>query len=324
MNWTTRNIVVGLGVSALALTFATNASAQNYPNKRITFVVGFAAGGFADSVSRIVGQHVGKTLGQTVVVENRAGAGSNIAARAVASAPADGYTVLASTTSLPVNATANKTLDYSLVNDLIPVAIAVRAPETFTANPSRAKTLKEFLTASSSNKFTFGSSGVGSGSHLTWFAFLKDVAKVNIDHVPFNGGAPAMQATIGGQIDSLAATASGSVVAQVTEGKLTCLAVAAAKRYEYLPDCPTVAEAGFPVYEGSSWVGFWVPKGTPADVVAALNKAINSVADDEQAAANLKKNGDLLKFSVKEADEFVRSEVTTWAVRVKSAGVQID
>lgn len=324
MNWTTRKVVVGIGAGALALALATEANAQNYPNKRITFVVGFAAGGFADSVSRIVGQHVGKTLGQTVVVENRAGAGSNIAARAVASAPADGYTVLASTTSLAVNATLNTKLDYSLVNDLIPVAVAVRAPETFTANPGRPKTLKEFLAASKSTKYTFGSSGVGSGSHLTWFSFLKDVAKVEVDHVPFNGGAPAMQATIGGQIDSLAATASGSVVAQIAEGKLTCLAVASAKRYEYLPNCPTVAESGFPTFEGSSWVGFWVPKGTPADIVAALNKAINSVADDPQAADNLKKNGDLSRLSVKEVDEFVRSEISTWGVRVKSANVQVD
>ena len=322
MNWTTRSIVAGIGATALA--FATSASAKDYPEKRITFVVGFAAGGFADSVARIIGQHVGKTLGQAVVVENRGGAASNIAARAVASAPADGYTVLVSTTSLAVNATLYKTIDYSIDKDLTPVAIAVRAPETFSVNPSRPKTLKEFLDASKSKKFSYGSAGVGSGSYLTWFTFFKDVAKINADHVPFKGGSLAMQAAIGGSVDGFAATASGSTVTQVTSGKLTCLAVAAAKRYQLLPNCPTLAESGFAGFEGSSWVGFWVPAGTPANVVAALNKAINSIADDPQAAANLKRNGDLSGLSVKATDEFVKSEVATWGKRVKAAGIQID
>ena len=324
MNWTTRDIVTGFGAAAFVLALATSAGAKDYPDKRITFVVGFSAGGFADSVARIVGQHVGQVLGQAVVVENRGGAASNIAARAVASAPADGYTVLVSTTSLAVNATLYKSINYSLVKDLAPVAIAVRAPETFSVNPSRPKTLKEFLNASKSTKYSYGSAGVGSGSFLTWFTFFKDVAKVNIDHVPFKGGAPAMQAAIGGQIDGLAATAAGSIVSQLVAGKLNCLAVAAAKRYRLLPNCPTVAESGFPDFEGSSWVAFWVPAGTPADVIAALNKAINSIADNPEAAANLKRNGDLSGLSVKETVDFVNGEVATWGKRVKAAGVQID
>ena len=133
-----------------------------------------------------------------------------------------------------------------------------------------------------------------------------------------------MQAAIGGQIDGLAATASGSTVTQVTAGKLTCLAVAAAARYHLLPNCPSLAESGFPNFEGSSWVGFWVPAGTSPEIVVALNKAINSVADDPQLAANLKRNGDLSGLSVKATDDFVRSEVATWGRRVKAAGIQID
>jgi tripartite-type tricarboxylate transporter receptor subunit TctC len=324
MNRTRRATLAGLGLVALAAAHATPADAQSYPERRITFVVGFAAGGFADSVARIIGQHASKVLGQPVVVENRGGAASNIAARAVASAPADGYTVLVSTTSLTVNATLYKTINYSVVKDLIPVAVAVRAPETFTVNPSRPKTLKEFLDAAKSKKFTYGSAGVGSGSYLTWFTFFKDVAKASVDHVPFKGGAPAMQAAIGGQIDGLAATASGSIVTQITSDKLTCLAVAAAKRYQLLPNCPTLAEAGFGNFEGSSWVGFWVPAGTPANVVAALNKAVNSITDDEKAAANLKRNGDLAGLSVKATDDFVKAEVASWGKRVKTAGIQID
>jgi tripartite-type tricarboxylate transporter receptor subunit TctC len=324
MKRTIVNVAAGIGVAALAAGLATDASAQAYPKQRITFVVGFAAGGFADSVARIIGQHVGKALGQSVVVENRSGAASNIAARAVATAPADGYRVLVSTTALAINASLYKTMDYSLLRDLTPVAIAVRAPETFSVNPSRPNTMKAFLDAAKSKKFTYGSAGVGSGSYLTWFAFFKDGGKVAVDHVPFAGGAPAMQAAIGGQVDGLAATASGSTVSQLTTGKLTCLAVAAAKRYRALPNCPTLAEAGYQGFDGSSWVGFWVPAGTPPEAIAALNKAINSIVEDKAAAANLTRNGDLTGFSAKEADDFVKSEVATWAERVKTAGVQID
>jgi tripartite-type tricarboxylate transporter receptor subunit TctC len=319
-----RKVALRVGAAALAAAWVTSAGAQAYPDRRITFIVGFAAGGFADSVARIVGDHVGKTLGQTVLVENRGGAGSNIAARAVASAPPDGYTVLVSTTALAINATLYKKLDYALLDELTPVAVAVRAPETFSVGPGRPETLQKFIEQAKSAKFTFGSAGVGSGSHLTWFAFFKNNAKVDIVHVPFRGGDPAMQAAMGGQVDGFAATASGAVVGQLTEGRLTCLAVAAAQRYTRLPNCPSLAELGFPGAEGSSWVGFWVPKGTPANVVAALNKAINAIADNPQATANLKRNGDLPGLSVEAADKFVRSEVATWGERVKASGAQAE
>jgi tripartite-type tricarboxylate transporter receptor subunit TctC len=324
MKRTIRNVAAGLGAAAIALACATSAGAQDYPTQRITFMVGFAAGGFADSVARIIGEHVSRTLGQTVLVENRGGAGSNIAARAVAIAPPDGYTVLVSTTALAINATLYKKLDYALVDDLIPVAIAVRAPETFSVSASKPQTLPKFIEAAGTAKLTFSSAGVGSGSHLTWVSFFNTSAKVDVVHVPFRGGEPATQAAVGGQVDGLAATASGSVVGQLTEGSLTCLAVAAAQRYPLLPNCPSLAELGYAGAEGSSWVGFWVPKGTPANVVAALNKAINSVTDNAKAMTNLRRNGDLPGLSVEAADKFVRSEVGSWAERVKISGAQAD
>ncbi len=324
MNQTLRNFAVGLGAAALALASATGAGAQDYPTRRITFVVGFAAGGFADSVARIIGDHVGKTLGQHVLVDNRGGAASNIAAQVVAHAPADGYTVLVSTTALVINATLYKKLDYSLLDDLIPVAVAVRAPETFSASPNRPKTLKAFIESAKSNQYTFSSAGTGSGSHLTWFSFFKVKAGVNIVHVPFRGGDPAMQAAVAGQVDGLAATASANTVSQLTEGTMTCLAVASAKRYPLLPNCPSLAEIGYPGFEGSSWVGFWVPKGTPASVIAKLNKAVNSITDNPKATANLKQNGDLPGLSAEAADKFVRSEVASWGERVKASGAQVE
>lgn len=324
MNRTIRNTISGIGAAIIAAGLATGTNAQGYPDKQITFVVGFSAGGFADSVARIIGEHVGKQLGQTVIVENRGGAASNIAARAVATAPADGYTVLVSTTSLAINASLYKKINYSLLKDLTPVAIAVRSPETFSVASGRPNTLKAFIESAKSKKFTYGSAGVGSGSFLTWFSFFKNGAKVDVAHVPFKGGAPATQAAIGGQVDGLAATASGNTVAQLTGGKLTCLAVAAAERYRRLPDCPTLAESGFKGFDGSSWVAFWVPAGTPADVVAKLNKAINSIAGDKKAADNLRRNGDLAGLSVNDTNAFVKGEVATWAERVKAAGVKIE
>jgi tripartite-type tricarboxylate transporter receptor subunit TctC len=325
MKWTPRKIATGLGAAIIALGISGGAQAQTYPNQRITFVVGFAAGGFADSVARIIGDHVSQKLGQPVVVESRAGAGSNIAASYVAHANPDGYTVLVSTTGVAINATLYKKLDYNLVNDLIPVAIAVRAPETFSVNLDGPKTLQEFLDKAKTKPFTFGSAGIGSGSHLTMYTFFKTVAKVNGTHIPYQGGGPAKTDTIGGHVDGLAATASSDIVSMFAKGGLLrCLAVAAPKRYDLIPDCPTLAEAGFPNYEGSSWVGFWVPKGTPANVVNALNAAINSITDDKDATAKLKQNGDLSSFSPAEASDFVKKEVDTWGERVKASGVQQD
>ena len=318
------NIAAGLGAAAVAVALATSAGAQDYPGRRITFIVGFAAGGFADSVARIIGEHVSKTLGQTVLVENRGGAASNIAARAVAIASADGYTVLVSTTSLAINATLYKKLEYALLDELVPVAIAVRAPETFSAGSGKPQTLQKFIEAARSAQLTFSSAGVGSGSHLTWFSFFQNNAKAGIVHVPFRGGEPAMQAAIGGQVDGFAATASASVVGQLTEGSLTCLAVASAQRYPLLPNCPSLAELGYPGAEGSSWVGFWVPKGTPANVVAALNKAINAITDNPKATENLKRNGELPGLSAEAADAFVRSEVANWGERVRASGAQVE
>lgn len=316
-------LVAIAALTAVAMIPVNDASAQSYPSKRINLIVGFSAGGFTGTASRIVGDHISKKLGQTVVVTARPGAASNIAALAVSKAKPDGYTILASTTSLTVNTTLYKSLEYNLLNDLTPVAIAVRAPETFSVYPGTATSMKDFLQKSKSNKFTYGSAGIGSGSYLTWFSFFKNVAKANIKHVPFKGGAPAMQAVIGGQVQGFAATSSGNVVAQIKAGKIHCLAIAAAKRESRAPNCPTLAEIGYPGIEASSWVGFWVPKGTPADVIAKLNAAVNSIVENKEAAAKLTRSGKIPGLGVKETDAFVRNEVETWAARVKASGAEV-
>ncbi|MCT7378133.1 Bug family tripartite tricarboxylate transporter substrate binding protein [Chelativorans salis] len=307
---------------ALAMTaqLTGTAGAQNYPNDTITFVVGFSAGGFADSVARIMAEHVGSVLGATVIVENQAGAASNIAARAVASAEPDGYTVLVSTTSLAINATMFRNIDYNLMEDLIPVGIAVRAPETLSVYPGRAASLEKFM----ASEGTYSSAGVGSGSYFTWYSFFESVDGANVVHVPFQGGAPATQAAIGGQVDALAATASGNTVSNVTSGQLDCLAVAAPERYSKLPDCPTLEELGYPNHYGSSWVGFWVPAGTPDDIVETLNEAINSIAENANAAENLMRHGNLAGMNAADTLDFMQSEVDTWGERVIATDAQIE
>lgn len=314
---------LGAGVcAALALAAAGPSGAQSYPTKRITFVVGFPAGGFADGVARLVGEHVGKVLGQQVIVENRGGAASNIAAHAVTTAKADGYTVLVTTTAVAINATLYKKLNYSLA-ELTPVAIPVQAPETLTVHPSKPNTLKSFLAMAKDKEVTFSSAGVGSGSFLSMHYFLKDIAKVKAAHVPFSGGGPATQAAIGNQVDSLAATLSGNTAAQVKAGKLVCLGVAAAGRFPTLRDCPTFAEGGFPGFEAASWVGFFVPAKTDGAIVARLSGAINSVLDDAPTRAKLSANGVLTKRSPAETASFLQSEVQNWRKMVLAAGVSV-
>jgi len=316
-----RVLLTGSVALALAMTeFAGGAIAQDFPNKRINLVVGYNAGGFTDSASRVVAEQMSKELGQTVVVENRGGASSTIAALAVSQAEPDGYTILASTASLTVNETLFKKLEYSLLDDLVPVAVVLRAPETFDVPKDGPDTLQEFLEKAKKEKLNYAVPGTGTTSAFTYFTFFKDLAKVELDQVPFRGGGPATQAVIGGQTDGYAASASGGIVKQVVAGNLKCLAVAAPERDSRLPDCPTLAEAGYPNHYGYSWVAFWVPKGTPADVIAKLNQAINSVSQNEAEAAKLKAGGEILSLTPEESDAWVKDEVKTWRERVTAAG----
>lgn len=316
-----RALLAGPVVLAVAATqFAGGAIAQDFPNKRISLIVGYNAGGFTDSASRVVAEQMSRQLGQTVVVENRGGASSTIAALAVSQAEPDGYTLLASTASLTVNETLFKKLEYSLLDDLVPVAIVLRAPETFDVPKDGPDTLQEFLDKAKNERLNYAVPGTGTTSAFTYFTFFKDLAKVEVDQVPFRGGGPAMQAVIGGQTNGFAASASGNVVKQVNAGNLKCLAVAAPERDARLPDCPTLTEAGYPNHYGYSWVGFWVPKGTPAPVIDSLNAAINSIAQNKTEAAKLAAGGEILEMTPAEADDWVRNEVKTWGERVKAAG----
>lgn len=310
--------------AALTIGLSGAAAAQDYPSDRITFIVGFSAGGYADSVSRLIAEHVSNVLGQPVIVENRPGAASNIAAGAVATAPADGYTVLGTTTAVAANATLYQNLTYSLLDDLVPVAAPVAAPEQFATRPETATSLDEFLGLARADLLTYGSAGIGSGSHLATSDFFANHADVEIDHVPFQGGAPAMQAVLGGHVDGFAATASANIVAQVEEGTLACLGIASASRYRNLPDCPTFDEQGYDGFQAASWVGFFVPAGTPDEIVATLNEAINSAIEDPEFSERLQGWGELTIRDPAETAEFVANEVAVWGERVELVGVTVE
>jgi tripartite-type tricarboxylate transporter receptor subunit TctC len=235
-----------------------------------------------------VAQKLNEMWGQSVVIENRGGAGGNLAARAVRSAQPDGYTVLVTTTALAINPTMYRRLDFTL-DELAAVAIPAASPETIAAHPSKAPGgLKEFIAANKDSEVTFASAGVGSGSHLAAEYFFREHAKTKVLHVPFRGGSPAIQAVLGNQVDLIAS--SFGVTSQVVDGKLKGLAVASPSRNPAMPDVPTYKESGFD-FEAESWVGFFVPAKTDPAVVAALNAAINAVVSEQAGRDHLSRLG---------------------------------
>lgn len=301
------------------------ARAQSYPARDLTFIVAFAPGGVADTVARMVAQGLGAKLGRNVVVENRGGAGGNIAAAAVARAGAEGYTLLITTTALAINETLRKNNGF-VASDFKTVAIVASSPESLITGPANpANNLADFIKAARGKSINFGTAGVGSGSHIAAEYFFKEIAKIEAVHVPFHGGAPAMNATIGNQIDLLATTLGGGGAAQIVAGKVKGLGVASAKRADVVPNVPTYAEAGYANFEASSWVGVFVPASTSAEIVTTLNAAIDEVMKDKALRQKLTAIGfDPITGSQMQADAFFNAEVGKWGTMVKTLGLAIN
>jgi tripartite-type tricarboxylate transporter receptor subunit TctC len=293
---------------------------QTYPTQNITFVVGFAAGGIADVVARLVGQRLGERLGQTVVVENRGGAGGNLAAKAVSAAAPDGYAILATTTGLAVNETASRNKGFS-VDDLRAVAIVAFSPDVLAVHPSNAaKDLQEFVRNGRAKSFTYGSAGVGTGPHISAEYFFREVAKVQAVHVPFTGGAPAVQSAIGNHVDAILLTLP-TVVPPLTQGLLRGIGLANPTRNSAVPDVPTYGEMGFPNVYSGSWVGFFAPAKTPDAVVERLNGEINRIMQEPQAQQKLKDIGfEVTIKSLPETTDYFRSEVARWGKMTRAIG----
>jgi len=314
---------VWLGVLFVAA-LAQPVRAQTYPTQNITFVVGFAAGGIADVIARLVGQKLSERLGHTVVVENRGGAGGNLAAKAVSGAAPDGYTILATTTSLAVNETASKNKGFS-VNDLRAIAIAAISPDVLAIHPSNpAKDLKEFIKNGKDKSFTYGSAGVGTGPHIGAEFFFREVAKVNAVHVPFTGGAPAVQAAIGNHIDAIVLTLP-TVVPPMTQGLLRGIGLASPARNSAVPNVPTYGEMGFPNVYSGSWVGFFAPAKTPDAVVDKLNAEITAILKEPEARQKLATIGfDPIIKTTAEAADYFSSEVANWGKMTRAIGFSAD
>ena len=311
-------------IAVLAAFAATAARADTYPSSKITLVVAFAPGGVADTVARLIAQGLAESLHQPVVVENRGGAGGNIAAGLVARAQGDGYTLLVTTTALAINATLHQTNPFK-PEDFATVAIAASSPEALVTSPDNpAKDLADLIKLAKDRPITFGSAGVGSGSHVEAEYFLKELAHVNATHVPFQGGAPAINATIGKQIDVLATTLGGAAAAQINAGKLKGLGIAADKRAAVVPDVPTYAEQGFTGFTAASWVGVFAPAKTDPKIVAALNAAILRVIKSDALQRRLTGIGfDPLDLPQPQAQAMFADEIGKWGRMVKTLGLSV-
>jgi len=303
-----------------AACLAYPAAAQNYPSQNITVIVAFPAGGLADIIGRLVSTKLDGRLKQSVVVENRGGAGGNIAAKAVAGAAPDGYTLLATTSGLAANLTASKNRGFEQ-SDLRPVAFVAISPDVIAVHPSNpAKDLKEFIANAKTNSFTYGSAGAGTGPQIGAEYFFQEVAKVKYVHVPFQGGAPAITATLGNHVDALVLTLP-PVVPQILQGKLRGLGVASDKRNSAIPDVPTYGEMGFPNVYSGSWVAFFAPAKTPDAVVTKLNAEINALMKEPDSLEKLKQNGfDPVVKDVAESNEYFKSQVESWGKMVNAIG----
>jgi tripartite-type tricarboxylate transporter receptor subunit TctC len=308
-----------------ALSAAQPALAQQpYPGKPITLIVAFAPGGVADSVARIFSQKLGERLGQRVGVENRGGAGGNLAAKLVASAEPDGYTLLVTTTAVAINNALYKRKGYETA-DLKPIAIAASTPEVIIVNANNpAKTLKELLAAAKTKPISFGSAGVGSGSYIAAEFFFKNLAKVEAIHVPFQGGAPALNALMGNHIDVLA-TSLPPAVSQINQGLLRGVGIASRERNPVVPEVPTFAEAGYSQFLAASWVAFLAPARTDPETVRTLNRAIQESLREADVQAKLKALGFETMFnSGAETEALFKAETETWGNMVRTLGLSAD
>jgi tripartite-type tricarboxylate transporter receptor subunit TctC len=300
---------------------ASPAAAQDYPSRPLTFVVAFAPGGFADAVARLIGSKLGERLGQNIVIENRAGGGGNIGAAAVSKAAPDGYTLLVTTTGLAINETLSKSKGFAL-DELEVVAIPAWAPDTLSVHPSSlAKTLAELLAAAKSKPINYGSPGVGTTGHIVGAYLFKELSKVEAVHVPFQGGAPAVNALLGGHVDAITGAVTG-YAGQLKAGSIRGIAVAAEQRLPQLPDIPTYAEGGFPGIIASTWVGIFAPARTDKAILDKLNGAVNDVVRDPATQAQFQAIQTEFRIGDRaDAGAFFRHDVAQWRKMITSIGL---
>jgi tripartite-type tricarboxylate transporter receptor subunit TctC len=298
---------------------------QTYPARPIHMVVGFAAGGGADIIARLIGQSLSERLGQQIVVDNRPGAGTNIATEVVAKAAPDGYTLLLANSPNSINATLYDNLSFDFIRDISPVASIGRVPLVMVVNPALpAKTVPEFIAYAKANpgKVNMGSGGNGAPDHMSGELF-KAMAGVGILHVPYRGVAPAIADLLGGQVQVIFGTMP-AVIALIKSGRLRALAVTTTTRSDELLEVPTIAEF-VPGYEASQWYGIGAPKNTPSEVIERLNRETNAVLADPKMKARLAELGaSVLSGSPADFGKLIVDETGKWAKVVKLSGAKPD
>jgi tripartite-type tricarboxylate transporter receptor subunit TctC len=299
------------------------ASALDYPSRPVRWIVGFAPGGTADIVARLMGQWLSERLGQQFVIENRPGAATKIATEAVVRAAADGYTLLIVGTTQAINATLYDKLNFHFIRDIAPVAGLTRVPNVIVVNPSvPATTVPEFIAYAKANagKLSMASGGIGSSGHVSGELF-KMMTGVNMAHVPYRGGAPALTDLLAGQVQ-VYFSPMPAAIAYIKAGKLRALAVTTAVRSEALPEIPTLGEF-VPGYEASIWLGIGAPKATPAEIVNELNKEVNAALDDPKMKARLADlGGTPLPGSPVQFGKLIAEETEKWGKVIRAANIK--
>lgn len=319
-----RCVWLALALLAMACAWTGAQAAEPYPARPVKLMVGFAAGGSSDTVARIMAPRMAELLKQSVVIENRPGAGGNIASDQLVKAPADGYTIMLGTIgSLAVNQHINK-LSYNPITDMQALSMAIVFSNVLVVNASSdIRTLDDYVRQGrvENSKLSFGSSGIGSAGHLAG-EFLKATAGLKNQHVAYRGGAPAMNDLLGGVLPSIFSSPTDAIPF-IQAGKLRALAVTGSKRLDILPQVPTVAESGYPGFEAVNWYAFTAPLRTPPEAVQRLNEVIVATLNDPAVSAALRKLGlTPMPTSPIEAARYMRAESEKWGTIARNAGIK--
>jgi len=312
-----------LAVSAALLFGAADAAAQDWPQRPVRVIVGFDAGGAADILARLMGQWLSERLGQQFVIENRSGAGGNIAADAVARAAPDGYTLLLLTSTDVINAALYEKLNFDFIRDIVPVASITRAPHVMVVHPSfPARTVPQFIAFAKANprKINMASAGIGTPSHMSGELF-KTMAGINMAHVPYRGAAPALVDLLGGHVEVFFSSLPSSS-AYIRTGDLRALGVTTTTRSQTLPDVPAIGDF-LPGYEASGITGFGAPKSTPVDIIETLNKEVNAGLADPKIKTRLAElGGTALTGSPADFAKLIADETEKWGKVIRAANIK--
>lgn len=325
-NFSRRTGLKALAAAALTLASMGSALADAYPSKAITMIVPFSAGGTTDILARIVGQALGQEMGETIIIENKPGAGGNIGAQQAARSKADGYTLFMGTVGThAINQSLYKKLPYDPVKDFAPLSRVANVPNLLVAHPSRPyKTVQEMIAFAKANPgdVTYGSPGSGASPHVSG-ALFQSMTGAEITHIPYKGSAPAISDLLGNQI-AVMFDNMPSAIQHVRSGKLRPIAVTSAQRSPELPDVPTIAEAGVPGYEAMSWFGLWAVAGTPKPVLDKLHASLAKVLKDPAVVKKIADQGGSITIDTPaQFEAFIQNEAAKWGKVVKESGAEV-